>query len=139
MLNQKDIDVLKLFYPDVDWDKSKWTFTYYAITERDSGRPEDLCSQIGIALAHSDGGCLFELGFEWVLLNQVYEPRLTCFSDAMPAVLTPTLLDVIHKLCAWKDQGFSPETLTRVLTEAGFLDRSPDTSGKPLQPKGGQS
>lgn len=88
-----------------------------------------------ISLEHSDGGCLFELSFEWVWMSGADVPRLTCFNDALPALLTPTLMEVIQKLCTWKDTEFTPEMVVRLLTEAGFLDRSHDSGGKPTLPK----
>lgn len=135
MLCKKDIDTLSPIYPDVDWSKTIWSFIHYSKTDPDSDLPDDVDDLIMISLEHSDGGCLFELSFEWVWMSGADVPRLTCFNDALPALLTPTLMEVIQKLCTWKDTEFTPEMVVRLLTEAGFLDRSHDSGDKPTQPK----
>ena len=135
MLCKKDIDTLSPIYPDVDWSKTIWSFIHYSKTDPDSDLPDDVDHLIMISLEHSDGGCLFELSFEWVWMSGADVPRLTCFNDALPALLTPTLMEVIQKLCTWKDTEFTLEMVVRLLTEAGFLDRSHDSGDKPTQPK----
>lgn len=139
MLCKNDIDALSPIYPDVDWSKTVWSFTRYFQNDESPELPGGLNNLILVSLEHSDGGCLFELGFEWVWMNGADTPRLMCFNDALPALVTPTLMAVIQKLCVWKDSEFTPETLAHILTKAGFLDRSPDTSDKPVQPEGVQS
>ena len=135
MLCKKDIDSLSPIYPDVDWSKTIWSFIHYSKTDPDSDLPDDVDDLIMISLEHSDGGCRFELSFEWVWMSGADVPRLTCFNDALPALLTPTLMEVIQKLCTWKDTEFTPEMVVRLLTEAGFLDRSHDSGDKPTLPK----
>ena len=93
MLCKKDIDTLSPIYPDVDWSKTIWSFIHYSKTDPDSDLPDDVDDLIMISLEHSDGGCLFELSFEWVWMSGADVPRLTCFNDALPALLTPTLME----------------------------------------------
>lgn len=127
MLKQKDIDILSPLYPNVDWEKTAWS---YSRTGLDSELPDDLTDRVSIALQHMEGGCIFELGFEWECMDGVSVPRLLCFNDALPALLTPTLADVLQKLCAWKETEFSAETLIRILKDSGFLDRTQDTEAE---------
>ena len=69
MLCKKDIDSLSPIYPDVDWSKTIWSFIHYSKTDPDSDLPDDVDDLIMISLEHSDGGCLFELSFEWVWMS----------------------------------------------------------------------
>ena len=75
MLCKKDIDTLSPIYPDVDWSKTIWSFIHYSKTDPDSDLPDDVDDLIMISLEHSDGGCLFELSFEWVWMSGADVPR----------------------------------------------------------------
>ncbi len=126
-MQESDVNVLSLYFPDVDWTKVSWTFIQFSRQDYAKTVPCPAEDMVMVELEHSDGGCLCELSFQWHLLDKKLSPQLTCFGDALPMLLTPTfsrLLWLLWLLSDLKNPNYTTDDLANILLNLGAVDRS---------------
>lgn len=131
-MQESDVNVLSLYFPDVDWTKVSWSFICFSRQDYAKTVPCPAEDMVMVELDHSDGGCLCEMSFQWYLLNKKLSPQLTCFGDALPMMLTPTFTRLLWLLSDLKNPDYTPDDLADMLLKLGVADRSD-------QPRTGQS
>ncbi len=123
-MQESDVNVLSLFFPDVDWTKVSWTFIHFSRQDYAKTVPCPAEDMVTVELEHSDGGCLCELSFRWHLLDKKLSPELTCFGDALPMLLTPTFSRLLWLLSDLKNPNYTTDDLADILLNLGAVDRS---------------
>lgn len=123
-MNEFDINTLRPFFPDAQWEKVTWTFVCFSrqnYAQTVSIPAEDM---VMVTLEHSEGGCICELSFHWQLLGGKLSPQLSCFGDALPMLLTPTFKQVLEVLADLRNPEYTPNDLANILLKLGVVDKS---------------
>ncbi len=123
-MQESDVNVLSLFFPNVAWEKVSWTFIHFSRQDYAKTVPCPAEDMVMVELEHSDGGCLCELSFQWHLPDKKLSPQLTCFGDALPMLLTPTFDRLLWLLSDLKNPNYTPDDLADILMNLGAVDRS---------------
>ncbi len=123
-MQESDVNVLSLYFPDVDWTKVSWTFIQFSRQDYAKTVPCPAEDMVMVELEHSDGGAVAEMSFEWHRLKGKLSPQLTCFGDALPMLLTPTFTHLLRLLSDLKNPDYTPDDLADMLLKLGVADRS---------------
>lgn len=123
-MQESDVNVLSLYFPDVDWTKVSWIFINFSRQDYAKTAPCPAEDMVMVELEHSDGGAVAEMSFEWHRLKGTLSPQLTCFGDALPMLLTPTFTRLLRLLSDLKNPDYTPDDLADMLLKLGVTDRS---------------
>lgn len=124
MINENDFKHLKRHFPNADWGSLFWGFVCYSRQNYSGVVPLDAEDEIMLGIQHPDGGCLCELAIKWHLLQDKPIPRLEAFSEAWHLLQTDTLQSVLKHLTQEKEPLPTPDELSALLIDHGFVDQS---------------
>lgn len=123
LLNE-DIQVLKTYMVNGDWNDLYWGFTCYSRQNYAKKGVEKFDDEIMYGVFARSGGCLMEIQMDWNNLAGNSVPSLKVFSEAFPLLDCPTHKKIISRLAGLKKELFTPEEFSRLLLSLGFEDDS---------------
>lgn len=123
-MREIDVNVLRPFFPDADWEKVAWAFVCFSRQNYAKTTPCPAKDMVMVSLDHIDGGCICEMSFHWHLLGGKMSPRLSCFGDALPMLLTPTFRNILEMLTDLDIPEYTPDDLSNILLKLGIEDKS---------------
>lgn len=124
MINENDFKYLKHHFPNEDWRNLFWGFCCYSRQNYSGDVPLDAEDEIMLGIQHRDGGTLCELVINWHMLQGKSIPRLEVFSEAWHLLRTDTLQSLLKHLTQEKEPLPTPDELSRLLIDYGFVDQS---------------
>lgn len=123
-LPNEDIQVLKTYKGDHDWNDLYWGFTCYSRQNYAKKGVEDFDDEIMYGVYARSGGCLMEMQMAWEVLAGNSVPSLKVFSEAFPLLDCPMHKKIVTRLAGLKKELYTPDEFSRLLLSLGLEDDS---------------